>query len=132
MVATNSVLTHKFQTIKNPLSLFSGAYDANDVNRFTRRLLSGFRQTHGKVTRNLPIKRSLFDYEIDDGLFERYFNETQSDARPANFNNRRDFVINHSSQETKIAGQHDFVFSLLYLKVSFKDSIVFSNPKIAY
>lgn len=107
----------KFQAIKNPLSWFRGAYDSNDVNRFTRRLLNGFRSKYQKVTRNLPIKHSLFDYIIDDSLFERYFNETQSTAKhTTNFNYQREYAINHSNHEMKMVDMNDFVFSLIFLK----------------
>ena len=104
--------------IKNPLLLFDAKHDANDVSLFTRQILSGFWERHRKVTRNLPIQRNLFKFEIDDPLFERYFNETHTDQRPTNFNNRREFAINHLNNFEKVTGQQvpDFVFSLIFLK----------------
>lgn len=104
--------------LKDPLSLFHEEYDANDVDFSTRRLLSDFKEAHQKVTRNLPIRRSLFNYEIDDRLFEQYFNETQAAPRHANFNYRREFAINHLRINMKIFERHasDFLFRLTFFK----------------
>lgn len=112
----------RFNTLKrlfkDPLSLFQDEYDANDVDLFARRLLVGFLEAHRKVTRNLPIGKSLFKYEIDDRLFEEYFNQTQAVPMRTNFNYRREFAVNHLRTGMKNYVQHnaDLVFRLIYVK----------------
>lgn len=92
----------KFNTIRNlirrPLSLLHGQNDLHDVQSYLRGLLKNFRLAFSnRVTLNLPITEKLFDYEIDDDAFERYFAEVQNvtdHSAPASANYEREFVVN--------------------------------------
>lgn len=118
----------KFNTIRHlirsPLSLLHGQNNLHDARAYLSGLLKGFRLANPKrVTLNLPVTEGLFDYEIDDEAFERYFSEVQNvtDHRtPANSNYEREFVVNTLSQRLKITADHPlegshFAFGLNYL-----------------
>lgn len=112
---------------KDPLSLFQDEHDPNDVDFFIRNLLRNFWKKHQKVTSNLPIRRSLFNSEIDDRLFESYFNQTETNPKHENFNYRRQFAINRFKKAMKSYEQEEFDF--LFKLVFFKKVILATNDE---
>lgn len=86
----------KFNFIKflfeSPFALFSGQNAVNDIDAYLGSLLRNFKDTSHLVTLNMPVKKSLFGYEIEDTLFEQYFMQITNKSNhemPANLNYQR-------------------------------------------
>lgn len=113
----------KFDFIKNP-SLFNDENDLNDFSRFLSNLINN---KFDLRTLNLPIEKQHFNLEIDDDLFEQYFNQienvTSDDSKPGS-NYRRQFAINHleKGKNSKLYDA-DLNFELIF----FKKIIVLTN-----
>ena len=92
------ILNDKFKLIKNPLILFYGENDIYDVTGYIRKLKNGFYRNYNHMTRELHIKESFFDLEIDDDLFEQYYLQVQNRTDhqiPKNVNFERSSYINY-------------------------------------
>ena len=101
--------------IKSPLSAFRGQVDLNDVRSYFSSLLRGYQNTLHLVTLNMPIRRSLFNYPIDDDLFAEYNSQIQNKSdreKPANLNYRRQFAMVNIDQLS--SGESDISFHLEY------------------
>lgn len=99
--------------------MFGGQNDVKDVNGYLARLLRGFKETYQKVTLNLPIRKDLFDLDIDEDAFDRYFSENyqQDEKRIVNSIYQREFAINYYHREKKSSdSKPDFSFSLIHFK----------------
>ena len=84
----------KFNFIKNPLSVFYGANDLNDGDKYLLKLKNEFETKYNLRTTNLPIEKNDFNDEINDDLFEQYYLQVQNitdNQIPANSNYQRKF-----------------------------------------
>ena len=123
----------KFLFLRHPLSLFRGQNDLNDIRGYFVNLLRNFKENHRLVTAQMPIRESLFDFEIDDHLFRQYYSQVQNSSdhnNPANLNFRREFAVNSlktlDRYEWDLSSRFewDFSFSLNM----FRKVIVETNP----
>lgn len=88
---------------KNPLALFGSHDDVDDANGYLSRLSRGFKEAHKKVTLNLPIRKELFDLEIDENAFDHYFSDNyeQDERKPFSSIYQREFAINYYHRKNK-------------------------------
>ena len=111
---------------KSPLSLFSD-HNVNDVNRYIYRLLKGFVGAHQKATLSLPLRKPMFDLEVDEKAFESYVDELKAADQTAavSSNYKREYAVNYLNNDYETHGSEaefdnetraDISFSLIHFK----------------
>lgn len=123
----------KFSLIKNPFSIFSNdETNLNDVNKYITKLLNKFRSVFKMHTLILPLvvsNESNFDLDIQDQLFEQFYNQiqniTDSNTASVNSNFERDFYINHLNDI--IYNGSDYKMDLIFNMRFFKKIILITN-----
>lgn len=106
------VVEDRFTEIKNlfkgPLFFFGGHDDIDDVNRYLHRLWMGFNETN-RATLSLPLKKDLFDLEVNESAFESYlFEKNEEDGRAAASSNfQREYAINYLQKDFQTHGSED-------------------------
>lgn len=133
----------KFQAMKrffqSPLSIFSSDDLEEMTSSYLSRILKEFKESTGKVTMNLPLRKRLFDQEIDDALFESYLSKTveANQREPISSNYRREYAVNFLRKDFQSHAtlndigdetRPDLVFSLIH----FKKVIVATNEDENY
>lgn len=105
---------------KSPLSFFSD-HDVNDVNRYIYRLLKGFSEAHQKATLSLPLRKSMFDLEVDEEAFERYVAGRNEEDRKAavSSNYQREYAVNYLQKAFQTHGSEDEFLNETSVDVSF-------------
>ena len=114
--------------VNNPLSFLNDQNDLNDVDGYLNTLLRTYKETHQLVTLNLPVKKNLFGYEIDEDLFAQHYSQIQNKSdheKPTNLNYLREFAINNVRETTKneSSPESDFSFHLTH----FRKIVVYTN-----
>lgn len=128
----------KFSLMKqffwNPYSLFYSVGDTNDVNSYLTQLLRGFKRKFNQTTLDLPLRKTLFDLQISDSLFERYSSERfEADSKASiNSNFEREYAINYLNLKRTLHDTEDSFFNetepdLSFNLIFFKKVMVFSD-----
>ena len=103
--------------------LFYDEDSLNDVDKYITNLLNDFKANYNSTTLNLLLERDSFDLNINDTLFDEYFNKIQNMTnykKSANSNYQRLFAVNYLKEN---GSKTDFKFSLMF----FKKVIIITN-----
>ena len=63
----------KFELLKNPMSLFRGKVNLNDVTDYLQKIKLNFKKLTNRTTRNIFLKKNNLNLEVDDDLFYQFY-----------------------------------------------------------
>ena len=106
----------QFIYIKRPSLLFNEDNDQNDVNNYFANLMYNFELNYNLRTLYLPSEKVNSNNEIDDELFEQYFNQETKQKSSLNSNIQKLFISNDNQFDLSNISKPDFVLELNFIK----------------